>query len=143
MGQQILADDRLDALFFTGSAKTGIFLNQFFAKNPGKMIALEMGGNNPLVIGQGQRSRCSSLRNPSSAYLSSGQRCTCARRLIVINNDPFIEKLIQAIPKLKVGSYEETPEPFIGPLIHEQAALDVIASQEKLMGKAPCSQPTC
>ena len=39
----------IDGLLFTGSAQTGIALNRQFAQRPDKILALEMGGNNPLI----------------------------------------------------------------------------------------------
>lgn len=140
VGQKILDDERLDGLFFTGSAKAGIYFSQLFAKTPGKILALEMGGNNPLAIskiGNLDAAVCNTL---ISAYLTSGQRCTCARRLIVIDNVPFIEKLIEKIPQLAVGPFDAQPEPFMGPLISAEAAEHVLKKQENLGGKilVPC-----
>ena len=48
-----LADAKgLDGVLFTGSANTGHILHRQFAGQPGKMLALEMGGNNPMVISE-------------------------------------------------------------------------------------------
>ena len=143
VGQQIIDDARLNAFYFTGSAKAGLFFSKFFAGTPGKMIALEMGGNNPLVISNIKDLDAAVYGTLLSAYLTTGQRCTCARRLIVIENEPFIKKLIEKIPTLKIGSFNETPEPFMGPLIHEEAVQNVLHAQKKLGGKilVECKSP--
>lgn len=133
VGDRLVRDPRVNAIFFTGSAKTGIHLSELFANQPGKMLALELGGNNPLVIGSIDDIDAAVHATLISAYQTSGQRCTCARRLIVCRNEPFIQKLIEKIPKLKVGMFDEIPEPFMGPLVHEEAAKKVMQSQEELL----------
>ena len=55
LGQNTL----IDGVLFTGSSQTGAALHKQFGGQPGKMLALEMGGNNPLVVWdcQGHRRR--------------------------------------------------------------------------------------
>ena len=59
-----------------------------------------------------------------SAYLSSGQRCTCARRLIVAEHlaDEALERLTGLIDRLIVGAPFDEPQPFMGPVIDGRAA---------------------
>ncbi len=73
----------IDGLLFTGSARTGVALNRQFADDPGRMLALEMGGNNPIVVWDAPDADAAAAIVVQSAYLSAGQRCTAARRLIV------------------------------------------------------------
>ena len=66
----------LDGLFFTALAparRTGV------RRQPEKILALEMGGNNPLIVGRCADRRAAVHESIQSAYLTSGQRCTCAR----------------------------------------------------------------
>ena len=49
-GKAIAAHDGIDGIFFTGSSRTGHYLHQQFAGRPDKILALEMGGNNPLIV---------------------------------------------------------------------------------------------
>ncbi|MGO3644128.1 MAG: aldehyde dehydrogenase family protein, partial [Pseudoalteromonas sp.] len=49
-GKALASHQDIDGLFFTGSSNTGHLLHKQFAGHPGKILALEMGGNNPLVI---------------------------------------------------------------------------------------------
>ncbi len=70
-----------------------------------------------------------------SAYISSGQRCTCARRLYVQEGaagDALIEQLISAIKQIKVGSWNAQPQPFMGSMISEGAAKGMVAAQAEL-----------
>ena len=71
----------LDGLFFTGSSRTGKILHEQFAGHPGKIIALEMGGNNPLIVKDVSDVEAAVHDIIQSAFVTSGQRCTCARRL--------------------------------------------------------------
>src|SRR3546814_7933226 len=48
--RSLAGHDGIDGLLFTGSARTGLALNRQFAGQPGKMLALDMGGNNPIVV---------------------------------------------------------------------------------------------
>jgi succinylglutamic semialdehyde dehydrogenase len=68
----------IDGLFFTGSSRTGNHLHQQFAGRPDKILALEMGGNNPLVVDQVADLDAAVYTIIQSAFISAGQRCTCA-----------------------------------------------------------------
>lgn len=134
-----LADEPgLDGLFFTGSARTGLWLAEKFARTPDKILALELGGNNPLVVWPPGDHRAAALLTVQSAYLTAGQRCTCARRLIVpagAEGDRFLDELIPLVTTLRVGAFTDRPEPFMGPVISTAAAGLVLAAQEELLGR--------
>ena len=51
--------------------------------HPEKMLALEMGGNNPLIFVDATDIDAAVANTIESAFVTSGQRCTCARRLMV------------------------------------------------------------
>ena len=57
------------------------------ADYPEKILALELGGNNPLVVWSTQKINTAVNLIFESAFISSGQRCTCARRLILPNTN--------------------------------------------------------
>ena len=135
VGEALAKHPSLDGLFFTGSSKVGLILNELFAKHPKKILALEMGGNNPLIVHEIKDFRAVVYTTIQSAYLSAGQRCTCARRLIVPqgeNGDAFIKMLKSAVQKIKVGAYTDSPEPFMGPVINAESANVVLKVQAKL-----------
>lgn len=125
----------IDGLLFTGSWPTGKSLAATFAETPQKILALEMGGNNPLIVSSLSNIKAAAYITVQSAFLSSGQRCTCARRLIVIQNGfskTFQEQLIAMIKAIQVGAYTDTPEPFMGPVISLAAAKKLLETQKKL-----------
>jgi len=126
----------IDGLFFTGSSATGQQLHRQFAAHPDKILALETGGNNPLIVHRTADIDAAVYHTIQSAYLSSGQRCTCARRLIVPQGeegDGFLTKLAEAVERIVVGPYDSRPEPFMGPVISAAAADRLIDAQVELL----------
>jgi succinylglutamic semialdehyde dehydrogenase len=137
-GKALAASKGIDGLFFTGSSRTGHLLHQQFAGSPEKILALEMGGNNPLVIADVHAPNYQAAVHETiqSAYITSGQRCTCARRLFIpasLKGEDFLSLLIKAIKKIKVGTQFEEPAPFMGSLISESAADHILDVQEELI----------
>lgn len=135
-GQMLAGHHGIDGLFFTGSYKTGRLLTELFAKNPGKILALETGGNNPLVVGRLTNYAAAAYLTIQSAYLTSGQRCTCARRLIVPEGeggDRFVDALVEMTKRIVVGHYTAVPQPFMGPVIREAAAHRFLTAQDDLI----------
>ncbi len=130
--------DELDGLFFTGSSNTGHLLHKQFAGQPGKILALEMGGNNPLIVKDVVNVDGAVHDIIQSAYVTTGQRCVCARKLFVANDskgDALIERLIEVTKQIKIGHYNDTEQPFMGSMISEQAALTMVAAQDMLISK--------
>lgn len=126
----------IDGLLFTGSANTGHLLHRQFAGQPGKMLALEMGGNNPMVISDHYGDLDSTVYTIiQSAFISAGQRCTCARRLYVPHGDKgdaLITRLVEATQKLRIDQPFAEPAPFIGPQISKAAADFILKAQANL-----------
>ncbi|KOO06743.1 succinylglutamate-semialdehyde dehydrogenase [Vibrio hepatarius] len=132
-----LADSKgIDGLLFTGSANTGHILHRQFAGQPDKMLALEMGGNNPMVITDNYGDLDATVYTIiQSAFISAGQRCTCARRLYVPvgeKGDVLVEKLVAATKKIRVDQPFAEPAPFMGPQISEAAAKFILDAQANL-----------
>ena len=134
-GEQMCGHALSNAVLFTGGYQTGQKISAQLGKTPEKLLVLELGGNNPLVV--------SSYRSVAkvvhiirqSAYLTAGQRCTCARRLIVVENeqtDRLIQALVQSITALSVGAFDADPEPFMGPLISASAKQRLLDHYEYL-----------
>lgn len=135
VGQALAADPGIDGLLFTGSAKVGGMLHRQFAGQLDKILALELGGNNPLVVKDVPDQEAAVLTILQSAFLSGGQRCTCARRLIVPEGqvgDHLLDALADAISRLRVAGQFVEPAPFYGGLVSCQAADGLLAAQEDL-----------
>ncbi|AVY92793.1 succinylglutamate-semialdehyde dehydrogenase [Microvirgula aerodenitrificans] len=127
----------IDGLFFTGSSATGEILHRQFAGRPDKILALEMGGNNPLIVGDVSGNEDAAVyQTVFSAYVSAGQRCTCARRLLVPNGaagDAFVARLVEVTGRLKVGRWDDAEAPFIGAVISQPAADALLDAQARLL----------
>jgi len=135
-GKALANNPNIDGLFFTGSSTTGHFLHEQFGGQPGKILALEMGGNNPLIVKNTQDINAVVHDILQSAFVTTGQRCTCARRLFIEANeqgDAIIAKLIEATKAIKIGYFDDEEQPFIGSMISEKAALGLVAAQQQLL----------
>lgn len=133
-GRAVAGHPDIDGLLFTGSAATGFAIHQAFAGAPHKILALEMGGNNPLVVWDVADVDAAAAIVVQSAYLSSGQRCTCARRLIVHEAAaaPLVDAVAALIDRLIVAAPFDEPAPFMGPVIHAAAADGLVAAFEAI-----------
>jgi len=136
-GIALAAHAGIDGLFFTGSSRTGNALHQQFAGRPDKILALEMGGNNPLVVDQVADVEAAVYTIIQSAFISAGQRCTCARRLLVpegVWGDSLLTRLVEVSQRIEVGAFDQQPAPFMGSVISLQAAQALMDAQEVLLG---------
>ncbi|WP_420847816.1 succinylglutamate-semialdehyde dehydrogenase [Novosphingobium kaempferiae] len=122
---EALVAGQIDGLLFTGSAGAGAHFRRIFADRPDVILALELGGNNPLVAWDAADVAEAASVVVQSAFITTGQRCSCARRLIVPDN-AFGSALVDAVAELAdrvvIGAWNETPEPWFGPLISDAAA---------------------
>ncbi len=127
-GQALAAHPGVDGLLFTGSAAAGAALNRQFAETPHRILALELGGNNPLVVWDTPDLYATAAIVVQSAFLSAGQRCTCARRLIVEDGKegPLLEMIGKILDRVIVGAPHDRPVPFMGPVIDNDAAEQVL-----------------
>ena len=129
-GQALVAHRGIDGVLFTGSAQAGIAINKKLATNPGKIVALEMGGNNPIVVADTPLINDAAILVVRSAFTSAGQRCTAARRLIVVESmyDAIIDEVKKLSDRLIVGEPFAEPQPFMGCVIDNQAADQLVES---------------
>ena len=84
---------RADLRASTGHARGAI--HRALAGRVEVICALEMGGNNPLVVWRPEDIEAAAVNVVLSAFITSGQRCTCARRLIVPDDGDDLEKALR------------------------------------------------
>ncbi|WP_348708471.1 succinylglutamate-semialdehyde dehydrogenase [uncultured Pseudoalteromonas sp.] len=135
-GKALAAHKGIDGLFFTGSSRTGHILHEQFAGQPGKILALEMGGNNPLIVTDVADTKAAIHDIIQSAFISTGQRCTCARKLFLPageQGDAILAGLIKATKAIKVGDYDAEEQPFMGSMISAAAASGMVKAQQQLV----------
>lgn len=128
-GKALVGHKGIDGVLFTGSVQGGIAINRALATNPAKIVALEMGGNNPIVVIDTPLLSDAAVLIAQSAFTSAGQRCTAARRLIVLDHlfEPLMQELLKLTRRLILGEPFADPPPFMGPVIDNHTA-------EALMG---------
>ncbi len=124
-GQALAQEPQIDGVLFTGSAASGHYLHQQFAGHPEKMLALEMGGNNALIVDDPADIDAAVNIAIQSAFITAGQRCTCARRMLVKRGaagDAFLTRLVEVARKIRPDRWDAEPQPFMGSVISSQAA---------------------
>jgi succinylglutamic semialdehyde dehydrogenase len=123
-GQALARHPGIDGLLFTGSARVGLALHRQFAETPHKLLSLALGGNNPIIVWDSPTIHSAAILCIQSAFLSSGQRCTAARRLIVRDggHEPLLEEIARLVGRLVISEPHGAPAPFMGPVIDNDAA---------------------
>lgn len=123
-GKRLISNANIDGVLFTGSLQGGIAINKTLSGNPAKIVALEMGGNNPIVVIDTPKLHEAAVLIVQSAFTSAGQRCTAARRLVVLEHlyAPLMDELLKLTDKLIVGAPFDEPQPFMGPVIDNEIA---------------------
>jgi len=130
----LVEHEGVDGVLFTGGVPAGRAIHRALGGRLEKIVALELGGNNPLVVWGAADVESAAKLIVKSAYITSGQRCTCARRLIVrrgSEGDAVISALAALIDRIVVDRPDAQPQPFIGPLISGKAADVVLATQDE------------
>lgn len=124
VGKKLTANDDIDGVLFTGSAQTGVALNRQFASRPDKILALEMGGNNPIIVWDTDDIYSAAVLVIQSAFLSAGQRCSAASRMIVKDElyDRVVKEVKRIADRLIIDEPFSKPAPFMGPVIDNDVA---------------------
>ncbi|WP_024870654.1 succinylglutamate-semialdehyde dehydrogenase [Tolumonas lignilytica] len=137
-GVALASHSGIDGLLFTGSANTGYHLHRLLAGQPEKILALEMGGNNALIVDDIADLDAAVHLTIQSAFISAGQRCTCARRLLVKageEGDRFLQRLVAVTKAIRVGLWNAEPAPFMGSVISVSAANQLLTAQQMLQDR--------
>ena len=136
VGNVAVESPLVDGVLFTGSQKVGTLLHEKMAGQTHRVLALEMGGNNPLVVHNTSDIRGAAITTILSAFITSGQRCTCSRRLIISGDETYqalVSELQELIPQIRTGLSLADPQPFMGPLIHSKAAEHMLAAEKSIL----------
>ncbi len=125
IGGELTANPKVAKITFTGSTDIGKLLMRQCADTV-KKVSLELGGNAPFIVFDDADLDAAVLGAIASKYRNTGQTCVCANRLLVQSGvyDAFVEKLIVATKKLRVGAGLDGPTEQ-GPLIDDKAVAKV------------------
>ena len=133
-GEYLVAHTDIDGVLLVGSYGAGMSIRRALVDSPQKIVALEMGGNSPLVVWDYDNLDAVVNIIIQSAFLSGGQRCSAARRLLVRDSDTvLIPRLAEVLRNLRIGDFNLRPEPYYGPLIRPAAANEVIRRTKELL----------
>ena len=146
-GQSLSLNPNIAGILFTGSAAAGKKkLTPTICRQTDKMLALEMGGNNPLVISEHLGDLDAAVYQIiQSAFITSGQRCTCARRLYIPSGklgEQLLKRLVSVSQRLMVGDPLHEKQPFMGTMI-SSAAAELILNVEQKFIAARCTLNAC
>ncbi len=121
----------IDGILFTGSWPVGRRILEANLDRPGRIIALELGGNNPAVVMPDCDLRQAVIECARSAFVTTGQRCTCTRRIVVHRAvaDRFLGALCRVASNLVIGEPKAAHPVFMGPIISDEARRDVLQAQ--------------
>lgn len=131
----LAGDQRLAGVFFSGSAHTGQLIARKMASQPHRLLALSLGGNNPLVVWDCRQIEQAAIVIVQSAFAGAGQRNSCARRLIVSHSaaDPLLAAVKRLADRITCGAPDDDPTPFMGPVISNETADALIESYVYLL----------
>lgn len=126
--QTLVSDTRVRSVSFTGSTRVGKLVLQAAAADV-KKVALELGGNAPLIVCEDADLDHAVQVALEAKFQTSGQDCCAANRILVQRPvyEAFLQRFARAVRGLSVGPGLEDRHA-IGPLMH-QAAFDVTAAR--------------
>jgi succinylglutamic semialdehyde dehydrogenase len=131
LAARLAAHDGIDGILFTGSFPVGRSILAANLDRPGRLIALEMGGSNPAVVTASADLRRAAIECVRASFATTGQRCTCTRRIIVDEAvaDRFIPEVLRIASTLVIAAPDDRLPAFMGPLVTAGARDAVLAAQ--------------
>ncbi|MFC2061557.1 aldehyde dehydrogenase family protein [Elusimicrobiota bacterium] len=134
VGEELLNNEAVKAISFTGSNEIGQHVNEIAAKRLAK-VTLEMGGKNACIILGDADLELALGGVIKGAFGNAGQRCTATSRLILIDSiaDKFMDMLVPKVKEIKVGPGLD-PTSNMGPVADEtqyKSVLDYIEIGKK------------
>jgi succinate-semialdehyde dehydrogenase/glutarate-semialdehyde dehydrogenase len=125
IGDQLLSDQRVKKITFTGSTEVGKHLLKGSADTV-KRISLELGGNAPFIVFEDADLDAAVDGLMIAKMRNGGQSCIAANRIFVQRTvyDSFCAALVRRMATLKIGNGLD-PAVTVGPLINK-AAVDKV-----------------
>lgn len=121
---------------FTGSTEVGKRVGQLAVSGPYlKRIALELGGNAPLLVLDDANLDMAVELTVMGRFLHQGQICMSTNRVIVDEkiHDAFVDKLLKRLDSVVVGNPADEGT-LIGPIINAQQTQHIISIIENAKG---------
>jgi succinylglutamic semialdehyde dehydrogenase len=83
VSQKLVGHEGLDGILFTGSWPVAKQIQLANIDRPGRILAFELGGSNAIGVMPTADLRAAAIEIARSAFATTGQRCTCTRRLVL------------------------------------------------------------
>jgi succinylglutamic semialdehyde dehydrogenase len=121
-GRALALHPGIDGVLFTGSWRAGRALAEALLDQPGKLLALEMGGKNAMLVCDDADLDLAVAEAALSICATTGQRCSSLSRIFVAERvlDAFAERLARVLGGVRVGAPLDAGV-FMGPLVSETA----------------------
>jgi len=117
-GRVLALHPGVDGILFTGSYAVGRSLREEILDQPGKILALEMGGKNAMIVLEDADLDLAVSEAAISICATTGQRCSSLSRVFVEQSrmEEFAEILCRVLAGVRIGPPLD-PNVFMGPLI--------------------------
>ena len=131
IASRLASHPEVDGVLFTGSFPVGRRILEANLDTPGRLVALEMGGSNAAIVAGSADLRRAAIECALAAFATTGQRCTCTRRIIVDERvaDRFVPAFLRIASNLIVAAADDGVPAFMGPLASSDAREQVLAAQ--------------
>jgi succinylglutamic semialdehyde dehydrogenase len=136
----LVTDAGVNGIAFTGSWPVGRKILEANLDTPGRIVALELGGNNPAIVMKDADLRQAAIECARAAFITTGQRCTCTRRLIV--EESIAREFTALVAKIAsnlivgdprgIGGGSRNQPVFMGPVISPEARDTVLGFQRSI-----------
>lgn len=132
VAQRLVNHADIDGVLFTGSWPVGRAIMEANLDRPGRILALELGGNNAAVVMDDADLKQAAIEIVRCAFNTTGQRCTSTRRAIVHEAvaPAFLRAITAMAETLAVGD-PRAAGVFMGPIIRREARDAVLAFQRE------------
>jgi succinylglutamic semialdehyde dehydrogenase len=117
VGARVSQHSGVRGVFFTGSRRVGETIQKSLPVD--KVCALEMGGSSPIVVWDATDLTAAVITTIQSAFITTGQRCSAARRLIVPEDEfgrSFLGELVSWASRIRIGNPDDVLQPYMGPM---------------------------
>ncbi len=153
IGDEFIENAKVRRISMTGSSAVGRQLAEKAGRHL-KRVALELGGQNPMIILRDADIDYAVNAAAFGAFLHQGQICMSTRRIIIEKPiaAAFTEKFVKKVTGFKVGNPKD-PEVIIGPIINKYQLEEIRKNVEAAVhdgakvlcgakAEGPCYHPT-
>lgn len=134
IAKRLVEHEAVAGVLFTGSYDVGLAIKRATIEQPGKLLALEMGGKNGAIICDDANLELALYETICGAFMTTGQRCSATSRIFVDERifSQFCDRFAAIAKKLDIG--HPLDNPFMGPLIDQASFERVQGYGEQLIG---------